>query len=174
MIWVDRELQKIRERALALEWVDDMKTPSGRIHVGSLRGVVIHDLIYKVLLENKINTKFTYIFDDHDPMDAIPSYLEFAKWEKYAGMPLYKLPSPEKGYDSFAQFYALEFQQVFESINCHPEIIWMSQIYKSGKMNDVVREVLDKSDIIRDIYKEVTKVEKPKDWHPFNIICEKK
>lgn len=172
MIWVDREVKKIKERNFSLEWVDDMKTPSGKIHVGALRGVVIHDLVYKVLVENEVNTKFTYIFDDHDPMDAIPAYLEYEKWEQYAGMQLYKIPSPEKGYASFAEYYAKDFINVFESINCHPEIIWTSQLYNSGKMNGVIKEALDEADVIREIYKAVAKAEKPKDWYPFNVVCE--
>lgn len=172
MIWVDRELKKIKERNLPLEWVDDMKTPSGRIHVGALRGVVIHDLIYKVLVENKIKARFTWVFEDHDPMDAIPAYLDYKKWEKYAGMPLYKIPSPEKSAKSFGEYYAKEFQKVFESLDCHPEIIWMSEFYKNGKMNEVVREALDNAAEIRTIYLQETKVTKPDDWHPFNVACE--
>lgn len=172
MIWVDREIKQLKERKLSLEWVDDMKTPSGRIHVGSLRGVVIHDLVYKVLIENGIKSRFTYVFDDHDPMDGIPSYLEYDKWEKYAGMQLYKIPSPEQGSNNFAEFYAKEFQEVFESINCHPEIIWASEFYNSGKMNDVIRKALDSADKIREIYKRISKAEKPADWHPFQPICE--
>ena len=173
MIWVDREVKKIKERNLSFEWVDDMKTPSGKIHVGALRGVVIHDLVYKVLLENKINAKYTYVFDDHDPMDAIPSYLNYSKWEKYAGKQLYQIPSPDKKAKNYAEFYAKEFIEVFNSINCHPEIIWASQLYISGKMNKVIKEILDASKKIRDIYEKVTKKSKPADWHPFNVVCEK-
>lgn len=173
MIWVDREVVEIKRRNLPLEWIDDMKTPSGRIHVGALRGVVIHDILYKVLLENGLKTKYTYVFDDHDPMDAIPSYLNFSKWEKYAGMQLFKIPSPSPGYKSFAQYYAKEFRQVFESINCHPEIIWASELYSSGKMNEVIKEVLDGAEKIRDIYLRLTKKPRPKDWYPFNVVCEK-
>ena len=173
MIWVDREVKKIKQRNLSLEWVDDMKTPSGRIHVGALRGVVIHDLVYKVLLENGISAKFTYVIDDHDPMDAIPAYLDFSKWEKYAGRQLYQVPSPAPGYKNYAEYYAREFQEVFESINCHPEIIWTSELYRSGKMNDVIKEVLDAAPKIREIYYQVTKSRKPDDWYSFNVVCEK-
>lgn len=179
MIWVDREVKKIKERgaypegAARREWVDDMKTPSGRVHVGALRGVVIHDLIHKVLLENGVKSRFTYVFDDHDPMDSIPSYLDFSKWEKYAGMQLYKIPSPQAGYKSYAECYAKEFLEVFNSINCHPEIIWSSELYNSGKMNGVIRQVLDGASKIREIYQKVTKAAKPADWYPFNVVCEK-
>lgn len=173
MIWVDREVKKIKKRNLALEWVDDMKTPSGRIHVGALRGVVIHDLIYKVLIENKIKAKYTYIFDDHDPMDSIPAYLDFSKWEKYAGMQLYQIPSPQKGFKNYAHFYAQEFIQVFNSINCYPEIIWASQLYLKGKMNSVIKEILDATPKIRQIYFKITKKPRPSNWHPFNVRCQK-
>jgi lysyl-tRNA synthetase class 1 len=173
MIWVDREVKKIIERNLKLEWVDDMKTPSGPIHVGSLRGVVIHDLIYKVLLENGKDVKFTWIFDDQDPMDGMPSFLNFDEWEKYMGMQLYKIPSPEPGYESYAKYYALKFQEVFESINCHPEIIWGSELYNSGKMNGVIKEALDNAAEIRKIYLEMYKKPKADTWYPFNAVCEK-
>lgn len=173
MIWVDREVKKIKERKLPLEWVDDMKTPSGRIHVGALRGVVIHDLVYKVLVENGVVAKYTYVFDDHDPMDAIPAYLDFSKWEKYAGMQLYQIPSPKEGFKNYAQYYAQEFIKVFNSINCHPKIIWASQLYLEGKMNQVIKEILNASNKIREIYFKITKKPRPSDWHPFNIRCEK-
>lgn len=173
MIWVDRVVKKIKERSLPLEWVDDMKTPSGRIHVGSLRGVIIHDLVYKVLKENGINAQFSYVFNDMDPMDAIPSYLDFHKWEKYAGMPLNKIPSPEKGFSSFASYYAQEFIEVFQKLNCYPKIIWSSKLYQSGKMDLVVRKLLNHADKIREIYKRVAKAEKPNDWYPYQVICQK-
>lgn len=173
MIWVDREVKKILERNKKLEWVDDMKTPSGRIHVGSLRGVVIHDLVYRALLENDKDTKFTYVIEDHDPMDAIPSYLDYDKWEPYAGKQLFNIPSPEPGFANFGEFYGKEFIKVFESINCHPEIIWMSKVYKSGRMNGVVRTALDKVEQIREIYLRITKVKKADNWFPINVVCEK-
>jgi lysyl-tRNA synthetase class 1 len=172
MIWVDREVKKIKELGCASHWVDDMKTPSGRIHVGALRGVVIHDLVYKVLRENEIDAKFTYIFDNFDVMDGLPTYLDKSVYEKYMGMPLCNIPSPEKGYKSFADYYAADFQNVFERINCHPEILYSHDLYKSGQMDNVIKQALDKADIVRKIYLEVSKVEKPDDWFAFAPICD--
>jgi len=172
MIWVDREAKKLIERKLPLEWVDDMKTPSGRIHVGSLRGVLVHDLIYKALKEQGVNTHFSYVFNNMDPMDGMPTYLD-KKWEQYMGMPLYKIPSPEKGFRNFAHYYASEFAEVFNSINCHPEIIWSSELYKSGKMNDVIKLILNNADKVRDIYKNIAKTERAPTWFPYNPICQK-
>ena len=173
MIWVDREAKKLKERNLPLEWADDMKTPSGRIHVGSLRGVIVHDLIYKALKEIGVNTKFSYVFNDMDPMDGMPTYLNKDKWQKYMGVPLYKIPSPELGFKSYAQYFAQEFIKVFNSLNCYPQIIWSSELHRTGKMNEVIKLILDKADVVRNIYKKVVKKERSSNWFPYNSICEK-
>ena len=162
MIWVDREVKKIRELGLEHVWIDDMKTPSGRVHVGALRGVVIHDLLYKAFSEQDDDVQFTYVINNMDQMDAIPSYLDYEKWEQYAGMPLFKIPSPEPGFENFGEYYAKEFIGVFESINCHPQIIWSSELYLSGRMNDVIRLALDNADTIRSLYQTISKAARPR------------
>lgn len=173
MFWADKVAEELKKRKLPLEWVDDMKTPSGRIHVGALRGVVIHDLVYKALRSKGVKTKYTYIFDDHDPMDSLPVYLPKEKFEEYLGVPLYKVPSPVEGFNNYAEYYAKEFKSVFNAIGCQPEIIWATGLYLSGKMNDAIRDCLDKADVIRGIYEELYKKEMSKDWYPFNVYCPK-
>ncbi|MGH7246272.1 MAG: lysine--tRNA ligase, partial [Candidatus Levyibacteriota bacterium] len=171
MFWADEIAKEIQKRKLPLEWVDDMKTPSGRIHVGSLRGLVVHDLIYKCLLDLGIKATYSYVFDDHDPMDGLPVYLDQEKYEKYLGMPLFMVPSPEKGFNSYAEFFAEEFKMVFNTIDCKPEIIWASELYGSGKMNDAIRECLDKADSIKKIYEKMYKKKLPDKWYPFQPYC---
>ena len=83
MYWADRVAKEIiKSGKFKPYWVDDMKTPSGRIHVGSLRGVMVHDFVYKALLHQGQKAKFTYLFEDHDPMDELPPFLEKKEWEK--------------------------------------------------------------------------------------------
>lgn len=174
MIWVDREAKKIKEtKGNTHQHVDDMKTPSGRVHVGALRGVLIHDIVHKALVDQGVSSEYTYVFNDLDQMDAIPSYLDKEIWEKYSGMPLCNIPSPVEGYENFAQYYAQEFVKAFETINCHPEVIWSSQLYRSGKMNDVIKEGLDNAAVIRKQYEEIAKAPKKDNWYPYQVICEK-
>lgn len=172
MHWADKVATEVKQKGRSLEWVDDMKTPSGRIHVGALMGVVIHDLICKALKDLGVNAKYTYVFENHDPMDDIPSYLPRDKFEPYLGMPLFAIPSPVEGYANYAEYYALEFQKVFNAIGSRPEILWTKDLYTSGKMNDGIRKVLDQSQKIRDIYKELYKKDIPTDWYPFQVYCE--
>lgn len=172
MFWADKVAEEIIDSGKYKPyWVDDMKTPSGRIHVGALRGVVVHDLVYKTLKDKGVDTKYTYVFEDHDPMDDIPSYLDREKFEKYLGMPLFKVPSPEPGFDNYAAYYALEFEKVFKAIGCEPEIIWTKDLYTSGKMNPVIKEVLDEASKVREIYEEMYDKKLSDNWYPFQLYC---
>jgi lysyl-tRNA synthetase class 1 len=171
MFWVDNVISELKNRKLPLEWVDDMKTPSGKIHVGSLRGVVVHDLVFKALRQAGVKAKYTYIFDNHDPMDGLPVYLPKEKYEKYLGMPLFKVPSPVEGFSSYAEYYAKEFIGVFNKIGCQPEILWSADLYKSGKMNPLIKECLDKASEIRKIYEELYKKKIEDNWYPFQPYC---
>jgi len=174
MYWADKfALTIIKSGKHKPYWCDDMKTPSGRIHVGSLRGVITHDLIYKALLDQQVKATFSFVIEDHDPMDGLPIYLDEKKYQKYMGQPLNTVPSPEPGFKSYADYFAQDFIEVFNACGCRPKIIYTSQLYQSGKMNQGIKKCLDKADEIRQIYKKVSGSAKPDDWYPFQVICQK-
>ena len=66
--WADELAQRVRDAGPQV--VNDSKTPSGTVHVGSLRGPVILDAITRALRANGIETTLLYGVDDLDPMDA--------------------------------------------------------------------------------------------------------
>ncbi|KKQ74797.1 MAG: Lysine-tRNA ligase [Candidatus Woesebacteria bacterium GW2011_GWB1_38_5b] len=172
MFWADKVASEIIDSGRYTPyWVDDMKTPSGRVHIGALRGLVVHDLVYKALIDRGKDAKYTYVFDNHDPMDDIPTYLPREKFEKYLGMPLFSIPSPEPGFDNYAEFYAKEFEKVFRAIGCEPEIIWAKDLYTKGLMNGVIKEVLDNSAEVRKIYEEMYDKKLTDNWYPFQLFC---
>ena len=172
MYWADSFAKKIKERKLPFEWVDDMKTPSGNVHVGALRGVIVHDLIYLALKNIGVKTTYSYVINDFDPMNKIPVYLSEKKLLPHIGKPLFMIPSPTKGSSNFARHFAQEFIEVFNSLGAKPLIIWSSELYKSGKMDPIIKEVLDQSVKILKIYQEVAGYpKKRKGWLPFQVIC---
>ena len=173
MYWADRVAKDIVDSGKYKPyWVDDMKTPSGQIHVGSLRGVLVHDFIYKALIHSEQKAKFTYVFEDHDPLDEISHNLDKEQWSKYLGQPLFTVPSPDGDKSkNFAQYFSLEFKEVFNKAGSDPEIIWVSDLYKSGRMNEGIKKVLDNVKVIRGIYEELYKKPLPKNWYPFKVVC---
>ncbi|MDP3998179.1 MAG: lysine--tRNA ligase [bacterium] len=172
MFWADRVASELKDKGP--QWVDDMKTPSGRIHVGALRGVIIHDLVFRALKDPKTPAKYTYIIDDHDPMDSLPIYLDQEKYAPYMGVPLNKIPSPDGSQKSFARYFAENFINVFNKLGCRPEILWAWDFYTSGKIDKAIRTALDNAEKIQDIYQKVSGSQKKEaGWYPFQVICEK-
>lgn len=173
MYWADKFAdQIIKSDKYKPYWVDDMKTPSGRVHIGSVRAVVTHDLIYKALKDRGVDATFSYVLEDHDPMDGIPIYLDEEKYKEHLGKPLYHIPSPKPGFKSYGHFWGSEYIEVFNHVGAHPQVIWGSQLYLSGKMNEMVTFCLDNADKIRQVYKILYKQTKPSNWYPFQVICE--
>lgn len=169
--WADQIAEKA-EQLDGRHVVSDAKTPSGRIHVGSLRGVVIHDLIFKAVKDSGQKVEYVYRFDDFDPMDGFPPELPDS-FRKHMGEPLCNVPSPEKGYDSLAQYYAFDFREVFEKLDCKPRIVCASESYRAGEMNQLIRTALEKAEKIREINVCISGAKKQEGWLPINVVCEK-
>ena len=173
MFWADRAAEEIKKASGSKpQLVDDAKTPSGKVHVGALRGVIIHDLVHKSLIDQGVKSRYTYIFDDFDPMDDLPAYLPKEKYEKYIGVPLKDIPAPE-GKESYAKYYAEDFKNVFSRLGAKPEILWTSELYKSKKLDESIKKVLDNAEKIQEIYYSVSGSKKEKNWLPFHPVCPK-
>jgi lysyl-tRNA synthetase class 1 len=178
MLWPDKEVDKI-EAAYKTQigsgvpiLIRDEKTASGRVHIGSMRGACIHGITHEVLIERGIPTKFLWEINDFDPMDGLPVYLDQEKFTPYLGKPLYMVPSPDGKAKNFAEFYGEEFRGVVEGAGFAPEFYRASELYLSGKMNEVIKIALEKAALIRTIYKEVSGAVREDDWLPLNVICE--
>lgn len=152
--------------------VRDEKTASGRVHVGSLRSASLHAIVADVLKTRGVPVKFYFEINDFDPMDGIPGYLDESAYQQYLGRPLYTIPSPETGAENFAELYGQEYVDVLHNIGFNPEVYRASELYLSGKMNECIRTALEKREIIREIYKNVSKSERSADWYPLSVICE--
>jgi len=152
--------------------VRDEKTASGKVHVGSLRSAALHAIVADILKSRGVNVEFYFEINDFDPMDGIPGYLDEATYLPYMGMPLCSIPSPEPGYENFAELYGQEYVQVVDAIGFGANVYRATELYKSGAMNEAIRQVLDKKEIIHKIYKEISGSERAADWYPLNVVCE--
>jgi lysyl-tRNA synthetase, class I len=168
MFWCDQLVEKIE----GPQTINDSKTPSGRAHVGALRGPLIHDAIYRTLQARGVPVRFLFGVDDYDPVDEIP-YGEAEHFEKYLGAPLCNTPPPpgSKATD-MADHYISEFFSVFGELGIRPEFYRMRDLYRSGKFNEAIDAILRKAEVVRRIYKKVSGSERAEDWHPFQVVCE--
>ncbi len=181
---IDRYKDKIAKKEPII--IRDEKTASGRVHVGSLRGVAVHGLVSEVLTERGISNTYLFEINDFDPMDGIPTYLDQAEYSKYLGMPLCDVPSPDGKTviendaltgahgrpKNFPEYYAEEFAGVIKGIGFTPTYYRSSDLYKSGAYNEVIKLALENGDKVREIYKRVSGSVKEGKWLPIQVRCE--
>jgi lysyl-tRNA synthetase, class I len=153
--------------------IRDEKTASGRVHVGSMRALALHAAIAERLGEAHIPHVFKFEINDVDPMDGLPVYLDKSVYEKEMGKPLYAIPSPDGKAKNFAEFFGQEYISAIHAAGFSPEFYYGRELYLSGKMNPAIRLALERADIVRKIYKEVSNSERKDDWFPLSVICEK-
>ncbi len=169
MYWAD----ELAAQARGPQVVNDSKTPSGTVHVGSLRGPVIHDAVWRALRERGVEARFLYGVDDLDAMDAA-ALLTADSVDRFMGVPLAHVPPPPgSSAASYARHFVGElFLPTFRRLGIEPEFYWMSEVYGSGRMDPYLRLALDRAERVREIYARVSHVEKPAGWLPVQVICE--
>ncbi len=178
MFWGDIVLEKIKghskEKIASSKAiiVRDEKTASGRVHVGSMRGVVIHGVVAETLQSENIACRYLYEINDFDPMDGLPVYLDQKSFAQHMGKPLCNVPSPDGKAANFAEYFAEEFIGVIKEAGYSPEFYRSSTLYRTGRYNDAIRVALEHADAIREIYKRVSGSVKKDDWMPLQVICE--
>lgn len=170
MEWAD----DLASRVSGPQVVNDSKTPSGTVHVGSLRGPVILDTIARALRARGLETTYLYGVDDMDPMDA-QALLTPDAVAAEMGRPVAHVPDQAgDGHASYARHHGQAFIDTFAGLGIRPDrYYWMSDIYPTGAMDPFIRTALDRASVVRDIYRRVAGVGHPDTWHPISVVCER-
>ncbi|MBI2034222.1 MAG: lysine--tRNA ligase, partial [Candidatus Levybacteria bacterium] len=165
MFWADEILQGRDWK----EWINDAWTPSGMVHMGGLKGPVIHDTLYRILKEKGAEVKWTFGFDDFDPIDGLPPELQQSH-SQYLGIPVFLAPAPN-GNGSFGEYYSNKMLHFFDELNIQAEVYYASDYYKKGVYDKAIQFVLDHVEGIRKVYEEMYKKPVAADWFPLQVIC---
>lgn len=165
MFWAD----EILKNRTGKEVIEDGWTPSGIVHMGGLKGPIIHDIFYRILKEQNKDVEYIFSFDDFDPIDGLPQSL-IDSHQKYMGVPASMVPSPD-GNGTYAEFYSKKMYDMFEKLGINAKVYLASEKYKSGVYNDAIRKVLDNVDKVRKVYEEMYKKPVKENWYPLQVIC---
>ncbi len=151
--------------------LNDSKTPSGRVHVGALRGVLIHDAIRRALADSGAQATFLYGVDDYDPLDELPAGLEDF-YRPHLGEPLCNVPAPPgSAATDVAEHFIGEFFDVFRDLHVESAVYRMRDVYRSGRFDEAIDRILRSGEAVREIYLRVSGSERPPGWLPFHVIC---
>lgn len=167
-MWYDDIIRDLKDPQV----INDSKTPSGKIHVGSLRGVLIHDALYRALKQADIEVTYLYGIDDYDPLDSLPSDAADSL-KAYMGYPLCNISAPPgSNATDLADHYIGEFLGIFREVGIGAKVYRMRDVYRSGQFNESIDVILRASATVRRVYEEVSYAVRPQNWHPFQVICE--
>ena len=168
MTWIDTILDRCPPQVV----INDSKTPSGLAHVGSLRGVLIHDALLRAARRRGMDARFIYGCDDMDPVDEIP-HGTGEHFREFLGVPLFRAPPPpDLPGDSMAGAYFAEFTSTFGPLGVDADFYFMSELYRSGRLDETIDAFLRAASTVRDIYRRETGSVRSPDWLPFQPICE--
>lgn len=166
MFWADKFLENVTGKQV----INDSFTPSGIVHMGSLKGPIIHDTLAKILKENKIDREFRYGFDDFDPIDGLPADLMLTH-EKYLGVPLFMAPGLREN-ESFGEHFSKMMEKLLKELDVKPDLLYRTSVlYKEGIFNSAIKIVLDDVEKIRKVYEEMYEKKLSNTWYPFQVIC---
>ena len=144
-------------------------TPSGPIHLGSMREILTADAIVRAVNEKGGDAKLIYIADNADPLRKVYPFLDSDTYEKYVGMPLAEIPAPD-GNGSYDQYFLRPFFKSLEIVGVFPEVVENYNSYKLGKFAECTKLFVDNKDQTREILEKVSGRQLPKKWFPWTFL----
>ena len=141
-------------------------SPSGNIHVGNLREVLVSEAVARALRCICKEVRFIFHADTADPLRKIaPSVPK--SYEKYIGHSLSRIPDPEGCHENYAEHFLAPFEEALEEMDMDIEVVRSHRLYEGGVYTGVTRESLGRTEDLRRILGDVSGREMPESWSPY-------
>lgn len=170
--WADRITDQIIKQKGKKQNIATGITPSGPIHIGNIKEVIIAFAILKELQDQKIKPQLIYIADDFDPLRRLYPFLP-KSFVQHIGKPLFLVPDPFSCCENYAQHFLKPFLKSLSELKIKPQIFYASKMYEKGLYTSHIKEVLSNINKIKKIIEEVSKRSIGEDWIPYNPLCKK-
>jgi len=183
--WLEDTVEKIMSRNPLEITLSTGKTPSGHIHVGILREIIICDALTRIFDKKGKKVNFYLFLDDFDAAKRFPDYIDVKFQREHIGKPFALIPCPFKDCrcESYARHFGNELISTFKGFGIKNEIIWTFALYKERRMQEKIKIALENIDEIKRILKKYIFptldgekkerfVEMQKTWMPVMVLCE--
>ncbi|MDP8974750.1 MAG: lysine--tRNA ligase [Actinomycetota bacterium] len=141
-------------------------SPSGNIHVGNLREVLVGEAVVNALRSLGSEAHFVFHADTIDPLRKIAPGIP-PDFERYIGHSLSRVPDPEDCHASYAEHFLSPFEEALKRMGIDVEVLRSHELYESGLYTGVTREALDRTGDLRNILQEVSGRKMPEHWSPY-------
>ncbi|MHA1485542.1 MAG: lysine--tRNA ligase [Promethearchaeota archaeon] len=184
--WLEETVEEITKRNLTEFTFSTGKTPSGHVHIGILREIIICDALRRIFEKRGAKVSFYLFMDDFDAAKRFPDYIDTKYQNNYLGKPFALIPCPfeDCGCESYARHFGNELISTFEYFGIKNEIIWTYDLYQKREMQEKIRIALENTDKIKEILKKYILptldnnrkqlfIDMQKTWIPAMVICDK-
>jgi lysyl-tRNA synthetase class 1 len=184
--WLDDILEEIMDRKPSKITLATGKTPSGHIHIGILREMLICDALRRILKKSGKSVRSLLFLDSFDAAKRFPNYIDKDFQQKHLGKPFSYIPCPYKecACESYAHHFGNELISTFEQFGIKNQVIWSHELYAKREMQEKIRIALEKTDEIKKILKKYiipTLNDERKEafrmsqenWMPAMVVCQK-
>ncbi len=145
-------------------------SPSGIVHVGNFREIITTDFVVKSLKNMDEDVRFIYSWDDYDRFRKVPANVP-DEWEKHIGKPLTKVPSPEDGYDSYADYFESQLESQLEDMKMDIEFIRQTEKFENCEYADLMKKAMNNRKQIKKILDQYRREPLEKPYYPIRIYC---
>ncbi len=145
--------------------------PSGLPHIGTFGEVARTTMVrhaFRVLTEDKINTRLVAFSDDMDGLRKVPDNVPNKEMlEQDLGKPLTKVRDPFGTHPSFGQHNNARLRAFLDTFGFDYEFMSATECYTSGKFDATLLKVLDKIDEVMAIMLPSLREERAASYSPF-------
>ncbi len=183
--WLEEIVEKILERNETPITLATGKTPSGYIHLGILREIIICDSLRRIFKSKGYKVRFFLFLDSFDAAKRFPPYIDKSFQEKHLGKPFSFIPCPFKDCNckSWAYHFGNDLTSSFRNFGIKTQIIWTHELYNTKEMQEKIKMALENTAKIKKIIgkyilptlddvKKQYFTEMQKTWMPVMVICE--
>lgn len=184
--WLEEVVKQIENRNPQKIVLSTGKTPSGHIHLGILRELVICDSLRRIFEQKGKKLEFRLFFDSLDAAKRFPNYIPENIAKNELGKPFALIPPPFNDFpgNNYAEYFGNELIASFKELGIKVEVVWTHELYKTEKMQNQIRIGLQNVEKVREIvlkYITATVEDEKSDeieknyqtWMPAMVICEK-
>lgn len=144
-------------------------SPSGTYHLGTLREVLTAEIVAVEIRRRGRDARHLHICDDLDVFRKVPADVD-TSFEKYLGMPLCDVPSPDGTDKSYGDFFVQALLDAAEEMGLSMEVVRAHEKYREGYFVPAIEKALDNSDEIRTILEDVSGRSLDEQWSPIQVI----
>ncbi len=112
-------------------------SPSGPIHLGNLREIMVPHFVADELRRRGLECKHVLSWDDYDRLRKVPAGLP-ASFAEYIGRPLTSVPDPCGEHENWAEHFKIPFRAALAELGVEVTEISQTQMYTSGAYREQI------------------------------------